>query len=259
MRNCYVYKCDWKHKNNPKRAMFIIPKDPAKFKQWSDVLPKHRRLTNHDRVCEKHFDPADIMRDWSHVIQGETKKVKRCKPNLRPDAVPRYFDLSEAELRNIARKRRLKAPNKQLEAEEKEHETPAEKPSEDEPSFRYDLEESEKNAIFEDVYENIFEVELPSTLWGVHRDPEKKYIAFTRFQMLEMPTCTTSTTLVIESSLKCCAWCDASIVLEEDLCMKMASQEGGEEQPSRCHVISEVLDSLEQLAIVHKPSTGERH
>lgn len=43
-------------------------------------------------------------------------------------------------------------------------------------------EEREKSlAIFETLYDEAFDVELPSLLWGIHRDPERKFIAFTEF------------------------------------------------------------------------------
>lgn len=34
---------------------------------------------------------------------------------------------------------------------------------------------------FETLYDEVYEVELPSTLWGIHRDLEKTFIAFTEF------------------------------------------------------------------------------
>ncbi|XP_058124993.1 uncharacterized protein LOC131282673 [Anopheles ziemanni] len=246
MRNCFVYKCDWKHKDNPKRAMFVVPKDPEKFKLWSDVLPKHRRLTHNDRVCEKHFDPADIVRDWLHVIRGETKKLQRSKPYLRRDAVPRYFELSELELDAIARKSKRMSVMPGRKVGPVERHLPTETPPERSPPPQCELNESEASSIFEDIYDNIFEIELPSTLWGVHRDPERKYIAFTRFKLLDNPESRTSRTLLIKSTLKCCAWCDSNSLFEDDLRAKLASQQNGEEQ-SRFEVISSMLDSLEQL------------
>ncbi|KFB50727.1 AGAP005534-PA-like protein [Anopheles sinensis] len=246
MRNCFVYKCDWKHRHNPKRAMFVLPKDPEKFKLWSDVLPKHRRLTHSDRVCEKHFDPADIVRDWLHVIQGETKKLQRSKPYLRRDAVPRHFDLSEAELDAIARKSKRMSVKPERKVEPVEQNLQIETPTEPNPPPQCELNESEASAIFEDIYENIFEIELPSTVWGVHRDPERQYIAFTRFQLLANPESRTSRTLLIKSTLKCCAWYDSQSLFEDDLRSKLAPLQNGEEH-SRFNVISSMLDSLEQL------------
>lgn len=44
------------------------------------------------------------------------------------------------------------------------------------------LTDDEKRQIFDAVYDDIYEVVLPNTLWGIHRDPEdRQYIAFTMF------------------------------------------------------------------------------
>lgn len=44
------------------------------------------------RVCEKHFDDSDIIRVDEFVINGEVASLKRDKPLLKPNAVPRKFD-----------------------------------------------------------------------------------------------------------------------------------------------------------------------
>lgn len=44
------------------------------------------------------------------------------------------------------------------------------------------LTDDDKRQIFDTVYDDIYEVVLPNTLWGIHRDPEdRQYIAFTMF------------------------------------------------------------------------------
>lgn len=44
-----------------------------------------------------------------------------------------------------------------------------------------------KRQIFDAVYDDIYEVVLPTTLWGIHRDPEeRRYIAFTLFDANDM-------------------------------------------------------------------------
>jgi hypothetical protein len=54
-----------------------------------------------------------------------------------------------------------------------------------------DLQEEENEAElekFEALYDDIFEVVLPSTLWGIHRDPDKAYIVFSEFNKKCMGT-----------------------------------------------------------------------
>lgn len=49
------------------------------------------------------------------------------------------------------------------------------------------LSDDEKRLIFDAVYDDIYEVVLPNTLWGIHRDPEdRQYIAFTMFDANKM-------------------------------------------------------------------------
>lgn len=43
-------------------------------------------------------------------------------------------------------------------------------------------------AIFESIFDDVFEVVLPTTLWGIHRDPERKFIAFSEFDANSMTT-----------------------------------------------------------------------
>lgn len=57
------------------------------------------------------------------------------------------------------------------------------------PTEKIEVESEEENSDkFESIYEDIFEVMLPSTLWGIHRDPERKFIAFSEFDKSSMVT-----------------------------------------------------------------------
>lgn len=42
---------------------------------------------------------------------------------------------------------------------------------------------------FENLYDEAFDVTLPSLLWGIHRDPEKKFMAFSEFDHSTMSCC----------------------------------------------------------------------
>lgn len=55
------------------------------------------------------------------------------------------------------------------------------------PITKHSLSIEEKHQIFDAVYDDIYEVILPNTLWGIHRDPEdRQYIAFTLFDAKQM-------------------------------------------------------------------------
>lgn len=43
-------------------------------------------------------------------------------------------------------------------------------------------------AMFESLYDDIYEVVLPNTLWGIHRDPQRRFIAFSEFDAAIMNT-----------------------------------------------------------------------
>lgn len=48
------------------------------------------------------------------------------------------------------------------------------------------LSTEQKEQIFDSVYDDVYEIVLPTTLWGIHRDPDRKYITFTKFDIDKM-------------------------------------------------------------------------
>lgn len=49
------------------------------------------------------------------------------------------------------------------------------------------LSADKKCEIFDSVYDDVYEIVLPSTLWGIHRDPdERQFIAFSKFDASKM-------------------------------------------------------------------------
>lgn len=42
--------------------------------------------------------------------------------------------------------------------------------------------------VFDNLYDDAFEVALPNTLWGLHRDPDRKFIVFTCWDSDTMTT-----------------------------------------------------------------------
>ncbi|XP_050073030.1 uncharacterized protein LOC126561129 [Anopheles maculipalpis] len=284
MRNCYVYQCDRQHKNDSKRTMFNVPKDPKKFEEWRLALPKHRPLRPHDRVCEKHFKPTDIQRAWTYHIEGKTKKLLRMIPVLLPDAIPSIFNVVKPDAGTVAtgKKRRKKSPERSEEENVivvvESTSQPVEEPVDREQSMVIFIEESEsmdvnkpdvvtpsengaveslgtemdggeKETIFEELYDNIFEVELPSTLWGVHREPDRAYVAFSRFGWCQRDgNMSRSVSLLIDSALEVRAWYDGTLVFRKDLTTQLASSRSDEnEHPVRLNmIIVKLLDNLEQ-------------
>uniref|UniRef100_A0A182QT72 THAP-type domain-containing protein n=1 Tax=Anopheles farauti TaxID=69004 RepID=A0A182QT72_9DIPT len=289
MRNCFVFQCDRRHRDSPKRAMFNTPKDPEKFEQWRKALPNYRPLKPHDRVCEKHFKPTDILRDWTYNIEGKTEKLPRAKPVLQPDAVPCYIEPTDAvkgskrgrktletgtaKLRAAAAKNSVTVVIESSEAEESSgtHEKEQavlivledvpcegrEETKEEQPVKPNDnvvvlsLEEDEilqRDIIFEELYDNIFEVELPCTLWGVHREPDRKYVAFSRLEWSDTGEMK-QTSLVIDCTLKCNARVTGKLMFKQDLAATLIPVPGDTEKTIRYDGLEELLDKLEQATI----------
>ncbi|KAG5684390.1 hypothetical protein PVAND_013625 [Polypedilum vanderplanki] len=89
MRNCFVSGCDsyCKANNCVQRKMFSAPK--PMIDKWKEVLPKNKRdFKENDRICERHFNPDEILEYWENNINGKVYKTKRDKPKLSSTAVP---------------------------------------------------------------------------------------------------------------------------------------------------------------------------
>lgn len=213
MRNCVVPKCDFKNKQNPKRAMFNVPiKDPDLLSRWQEVLPVQRPLKEFDRVCDQHFREEDILRYWEHTINGTVERMDRHKPALKPHSVPVIVDTDQDDrvaILEISRKRKEKknyCQEKVKKSKLTEDQQAVEAPLASDISTVHlaieNVSESvptasdETNSVpeadqlshpdFEALYDEVYEVELPSTLWGIHRDVLRTFISFTEFSKENM-------------------------------------------------------------------------
>lgn len=69
--------------------MFTAPKDPKVRKIWQYNLRRlDKPLTQYSSVCERHFDPRFIVRDYVHIINGAEVRIPRGKPKLAEGAIP---------------------------------------------------------------------------------------------------------------------------------------------------------------------------
>lgn len=76
-------------KYGPKVSLFGVPEVEERRRLWDKNL--HRAGNTIDEtpaVCELHFEPQYVIRDYVHVISGVEVRVQRGKPMLSADAVP---------------------------------------------------------------------------------------------------------------------------------------------------------------------------
>ncbi|XP_055371389.1 uncharacterized protein LOC129605569 [Condylostylus longicornis] len=85
--------------------------------------------------------------------------------------------------------------------------------------------QKEKIKIFNDLYEDIFEVELPSTLWAIHRDPSNVFIAFTYFDPILYLS---SKSIILYNNLKAAVNLFNKHFLEKDLNDSYSIEDVGE-------------------------------
>lgn len=91
----------------------------------------------------------------------------------------------------------------------------------------------EKLAVFESLYDEAFDVTLPSLLWGIHRDPERKFIAFSEF---DHRTMSLAKILHITETCHCNTSINNKLILSKSI---------SHEQLSTDHV-SSLLDDLDK-------------
>lgn len=91
---CIVPKCTSNYRSSKeKTTCFSIPKDPVLKSKWLKNIP--RKNYNPGKcavVCEKHFDPNDIIRfDSVKRDDGTILTCKRECPKLKEGAIPIIF------------------------------------------------------------------------------------------------------------------------------------------------------------------------
>lgn len=92
LNHCYAPGCSSGYdrtKGAKQPSLFKAPADPARRSLWERNLHRaDKPLTADCAVCELHFQPHFIVRDYVHQINGEEVRLPRGKPTLTPNAVP---------------------------------------------------------------------------------------------------------------------------------------------------------------------------
>lgn len=84
MRVCSFKYCKNKSFYNNSTSFFTYPKCPEQFKIWQE-LSGNTRATKYSRVCEKHFNPEDVIRSGNS------------RPLLRQGAIPNWNSQNSGE------------------------------------------------------------------------------------------------------------------------------------------------------------------
>ncbi|KAH9383960.1 hypothetical protein HPB48_025907 [Haemaphysalis longicornis] len=104
-KTCCVPGCRSGYRGTSEKvSLFCLPSSADKREQWKRAIPRQEAAgfsfdSHHVRVCEKHFDTADVVWNDTFLVKGDVVSLRREKPKLRPDAIPRRFDWLPAYLR----------------------------------------------------------------------------------------------------------------------------------------------------------------
>lgn len=93
---------------------------------------------------------------------------------------------------------------------------------------------TEHHEVFDNLYDEAFDVTLPSLLWGIHRDPDRKFIAFSEFNQKTMSNCKL---LHITDTLRCSTFINNTLKVSQ-----MLQIEG----QVTCDYVSSLLDELDK-------------
>jgi hypothetical protein len=107
-------KCQGSDDDN-KVSIFRFPKDKERLQLWLRKIPQDNltadKITDYMGVCERHFDPRLIIKEYSTTgPDGVSKSWPRDAPLLDPDAVPSIFPNTPSYLSSVPPPKR-KAPD----------------------------------------------------------------------------------------------------------------------------------------------------
>lgn len=226
------------------------------FEKWKEKLANKREFKKNDRVCERHFESNQIIEYWENKINGIVHKTKREKPKLAQTAIPtlnipnweefnspslqkRQFDkvkiLHAQIIKRVAPDDVKKVPIKRLKTDNNEIilNTQQAVPKTPPKSTNPDPVDEENLELFENLYDEVHDVTLPNTLYGINRCPDRQFIVFNQFNFKSMDF---RKYLFIESSLNCKVYINGNVEMT-----KLAKDNCNTE------FISEWLDKIDKM------------
>lgn len=94
--HCFVPGCKTGYKTRvksaPKVSCSLFTPSAKNLVLWDKAIPRaDRRLSRKDRVCELHFHPQHVIRQYECTVGSDTVVIPRGRPLLHEDAVPCIF------------------------------------------------------------------------------------------------------------------------------------------------------------------------
>ncbi|KAH7984102.1 hypothetical protein HPB52_017073 [Rhipicephalus sanguineus] len=94
---CCTPGCRFGYKGTRKVSLFSLPLDKLQRGKGKRAIPQQESgdfnfESKYTGVCANHFDASDIVTTHDFNINGDYVSLKRDKPTLKADAVPRIFE-----------------------------------------------------------------------------------------------------------------------------------------------------------------------
>lgn len=102
-------------------SVFRFPKEEGRRKEWLRKIPQENltadNITDNMGVCEQHFDPRFVLRDYTfHRPDGTTFTSPRLAPVLSDDAIPTIFPNTPLYLSTVPTPKRKNPDDRRAEA-----------------------------------------------------------------------------------------------------------------------------------------------
>lgn len=205
-------------KGGPKLSLFGVPKDENRRKQWEKNLRRaDKPLEDTSAVCELHFEPRYVLRDYVHIIEGKEVRIPRGRPILRADAVPTllpnlpaYLSKKPTQERTARKRKRSESSDGQLK--------PAFCPSDNAVSGPFAHTDDAVDAGCEEcpqastsppsanVNQFYFNLEVPSPYWSKHSFPGHAGVVYCTAALATNAE-VLSEKVVMFSESQCAAYC----------------------------------------------------
>ncbi|XP_049515749.1 uncharacterized protein LOC125941917 [Dermacentor silvarum] len=188
-RHCFAPGCktgyQWTKGEQP--SLFAVPKDENLRKQWERNLHRKDKVLDETcSVCELHFEPSCITRDFVHIINGEEVRIPRGKPELLPNAVPTLLPNTPSYL---SKKKPLQRPPRKRKSGsicpvEEKRPLSCDSACDQEASVSTATPDSRADSETS-VQDDFAKLDVPSVYWSCHRMPDHNGTVYCKLKIGE--------------------------------------------------------------------------